>query len=71
MSANDFHSSSASPLAKVVLSDGEQEAIMALITTVLYTKGGYGKTPTTTTPDNIHTSLGCQGGLKHEQASEE
>ena len=71
MPANDFHTSSASPLAKVVLSDGEQEAIMALITTVFSTKVGCGKTLTTTTPDGIDTSLDCQGGLKHEQASEE
>ena len=46
MPANDFHTSSASPLAKVVLSDGEQEAIMALITTVFSTKVGCGKTLT-------------------------
>ena len=71
MPANDLHTSSASPLVKVVLSNGEQEAIMAQITTVFYTKGGCGKTLTTTTSDDIDASLGCQGGLKHEQASEE
>ena len=71
MPANDLHSRSASLLAKVILSDGEQEARMALITTVFYTKGGCGKTLTTTTSDDIDASLGCQGGLKHEQASEE
>ena len=62
MPANDFHTSRASPLAKVVLRDGEQEAKMALITTVFYTKGGCGKTLTTTTSGDIHTFLGCQGG---------
>jgi len=44
---------------------------MALITTVFSTKGGRGKTLTTTTSDDNHISLDCQGGLKHEQAPEE